>query len=276
MSGGVVFSPARGPAGAAGAAGAPGPPGPAGTAPPTSLSSLWAEEPGVYGTSGTPFVLADWQDVSTVAPNTAGATAVTPVLKRGLIQASIPMLGVARFGAFNFDVNNVADGEDVCMRFAVELNINLGGITSSVSAQILAGFFETAGADTKFVGAGFTRTSAPLSSVTMGRYACAVNLSSAANLGADSAATSGNEHLKYLDIRARRVGIHTRLWMAFGGGVWFPADSGSNATTVNLGLGTARAGIRIATSTATVQSATVTLIRFGRFPGGLPSDISVG
>lgn len=261
--------------GAPGAAGAQGPQGEPGVSTPPSLSSLWVEEAGVFGTTGTPFVLADWQDVSTVAPNTAGATAITPVLKRGLIQASLP-LGVARFGAFNIAVPTLADGDEVCMRFAVELNLAVGGIATSNSAQILAGLFETAGADGKFIGAGFTRTTGPLGTVTYGRYACSVNLSSAANLGSDSATSAGNEHLKFVDVRARRVGIHTRLWMAFGGGPWFPADSGTSGTTVNLGLGTARAGIRIATSTTTVQSATVTLIRFGRFPSGLPSDISVG
>lgn len=262
--------------GPTGPAGPVGPQGDPGTSTPTSLSALWVEEPGVFGTTATPFVLANWEDAGPTGPNVVGATAVTPVLKRGLIQASIPMLGVARFGAFGIPIPTLADGDEVCMRFAVELNLAVGGITSTLSAQILAGFFEGPGADGKFVGAGFTRTTAPLGSITFGRYACSVNLSSAANLGADSATSSGNEHLKFIDVRARRVGIHTRLWMAFGGGVWFPIDSGSSATTVNLGLGTARAGIRIATSGVTVQSATVTLVRFKHFVGGLPSDISVG
>jgi hypothetical protein len=244
---------------------------------PTSLSNLWVNEPGVLG-GDTPFVLGGWQDAATTGPNTCGATPLDLALVEGRIRAILP-LGVARFGAFNLSIADILDGEDICMRFAVEFQLAVGGIGSTVSASVFAGFFETGGADTKWVGAGFTRGAAPGASGTWGRWANtggAPNLSSAGNIGGDSASGFGDSHLRFVDVRARRTGVQTRLFMAVDGGVWFPADSGLGAPTVNMGLGTARAGIRLATTTATSTSACATLLAFGRFPTGLPARIAQG
>ena len=264
--------------GPAGPTGAAGPAGPAGSIVPTSLSSLWVNEPGVLGGSATQFVLGDWQDAATTGPNVCGASALTLTLQEGRVRAVLP-LGLARFAAFSIAVAGIIDGEDVCMRFAVEFQLATGGIASSVNASVFAGFFETAGADTKWVGAGFTRAGAPGGTGTWGRWAStagAPNLSGAANIGADSATGFGDSHLRFIDVRARRSGIQTRLFMAVNGGVWFPADSGTGAATVNMGLGTARAGVRVANTIATSTSACVTMLAFGRFPGGLPARIAQG
>ena len=245
---------------------------------PTSLSSLWVNEPGVLG-GDTPFVLGDWQDAATTGPNTCGATALALTLQRGCIRAELPS-GAARFAAFGLPLPTLADGDEVCFRFLADFQLAaFDAITSSVSGTVFAGFFTSPGADTTWVGAGYLSTVNRIAAPTWGRWAStgpSPNLSGAANLGADSQSGAAAFQSRVFDVRARRVGATTRLYYAIDGGAWMTADSSTAATTANLASGTVRAGIRVATTSATATSAVVTLVAFKHFVGGLPAAIARG
>jgi hypothetical protein len=250
----------------------------AGVVVPTSLSSLWVNEPGVLG-GDTPFVLGDWQDAATTGPNTCGATALALTLQRGCIRAELPS-GAARFAAFGLPLPTLADGDEVCFRFLADFQLAaFDAITSAVSGTVFAGFFTSAGADTTWVGAGYLSTVNRIAAPTWGRWAStgpSPNLSGAANLGADSQSGAAAFQSRVFDVRARRVGATTRLYYAIDGGAWMTADSSTAATTANLASGTVRAGIRVATTSATATSAVVTLVAFKHFVGGLPAAIARG
>jgi hypothetical protein len=260
-------SPARGPAGAAGAQGPAGPAGPAGAGVATSICGKWVEEAGVFGVD-TPFAIGDWEDVSTVAPNTAGALAVTAAVVEGALRI-IPTPGT-NAGAINVDISGVADGDDVCFRVAAQ---NQGAsIGTGNTHSVFAAVFQAAGADTPWIGGGFARSNiswGSSSNPTLGRYGGATTVAGAA-LGADTATGIASAAIyTAFDIRIRRVAAGVTVWMAFGGGPWMAVQTAG--ATVNMASGTVRAGIRVQCNAA--QTFAVSLLAFKHFAGGLPADL---
>lgn len=271
MSGGAFvgldFGGPPGPAGAAGAPGPAGPAGPAGSGVPTSICGKWVEEAGVFGVD-TPFVIGDWQDVSTVAPNTAGASPVTAAVVEGALRI-IPT-ATANAGAINIDISTIADGDDVCFRVAAQ---NQGAsIGTSNTHRLFAAVFQAAGADTPWIGGGFDRSNiswGSSSNPTVGRYGGATTVAGAA-LGADTATGIASAALyTAFDVRIRRVVAGVTIWMAFGGGPWMVVQTAG--ATVNMASGTVRAGIRVQCNAG--QTFAVSLLAFKHFVGGLPLDL---
>lgn len=267
MSGGVVFSPARGPAGATGPA---GPAGPAGSSLATSICGQWVNEAGVFGVD-TPFVLADWTDAATTGPNMAGASVVTrSVTRDALLITPTP---AANAGAVNVLTGPLADGDDVCFALVAQ---HQGTIGTGNTHSVFAGLFEAPGADTKWVGGGFVRSNLPWggsSSPTFGRWGSAVSIVGGAALGADTGTGApGAMLVARFDVRLRRVGVQVSTWMAFGGGPWMPVQTA--AAVMNPAAATVRAGVRVQCNVG--QTFAVSLLAYKHFAGGLPANLLVG
>jgi hypothetical protein len=217
-------------------------------------------------------VIGDWEDVSTVAPNAAGALAVASSVTRGALLLS-PTAG-ANAGAVNFATGALADGDDVCFRLVAQhQGASLGtGNTHSV----FAGLFEAAGANAKWVGGGFVRSNIPWagnSTPTFGRWGSAVSVVAGGALGADTATGfPSGLFVSFFDVRLRRVGVQVSVWLAFNGGPWMLVQSG--AAVMNPAAATVRAGVRVQVNAA--QTFAVSLLAFRHFAGGLPADLLVG
>lgn len=255
------------PGAGSGPEGPDGPPGPPGVGISNSICGKWVEEAGVFGVD-TPFDADDWEGVSTVAPNTAGASVVT----FGVIEGALRIIptATANAGAVNVDISGIADGDDVCFRLAAQHQG--ASIGTANTHRVFAAVFQARGADTPWIGGGFDRNNiswGASSNPTTGRYGGATTVAGAA-LGADTSTGIASVALyTAFDVRIRRVGAGVTIWMAFMGGPWMQVQTGG--ATVNMASGTVRAGIRVQCNAG--QSFAVSLLAFKHFAGGLPANL---
>ena len=267
--GGLRPGAGAGPAGEQGNQGEQGPPGPPGSGVATSICSKWVEEGDVYGVD-IPFDPDDWEDVSTVAPNTADAKPVTVDLIDGVLRL-IPTPAATKAGAITFDISGIAEGDDVCFRLAAQHQG--ASIGTSNTHRVFAGVWQARGADTPWIGGGFDRGNiswGSSSNPTVARWGGA-NTVAGAVLGGDSATgIASAAFYTAFDVRIRRVGAGVTIWIAFLGGPWMLIATGG--ATVNMASGTVRAGVRVHVIAA--QTFAVSLIAFRHFVGGLPVTLT--
>lgn len=238
MSGGVVFSPARGPAGAAGAAGAQGPQGPAGPAGGNEYPNpdwAWVDLPTTEG-GAVNFNLANW---SQATPGALTPVTLTPTLAAD--SKSISLACPTGYGAF-LRPQAMANGEDVCF-VAQVLVASPTSLSTTLGLQAQVAAFESGAAATLWAGAGPRWPNVAIwgSGVEIGvRAALGSDIASDNSVGSPINAT-GAILSNVFAVRFRRVGATLEMFIAEYKSGWkfagTPAEAKLDAALASLHVG---------------------------------------
>jgi len=235
VSGGVVFSPARGPAGAAGAAGPAGPAGPAGGNEYPSPDWAWADLPATEG-GGANFNLANW---SQATPGVLTPVTLTPTLAGN--SKSISLACPTGYGAF-LRPQTMADGEDVCF-VAQVLVASPTSLNTNINLQAQVAAFESAAAATLWGGAGPRWANTPVWSASLEigvRIGLGASIATDNSFGTPASATGALLSSPFAT-RFRRSGATLQMFFAEYKSGWkfagTPAEAQLDAALASLHVG---------------------------------------
>lgn len=219
----------------------------------------------VYGVN-VPFAADTFTDVSTVAPNAAGAKVVTQsVVSNGSGNALrlVPSTDATKAGAVTLPLV-LADGDSVVARFSVSTSGKYASQSATWGVQLIVAAGE--GADRKYTGAGMEMPNSAWTygDANSGTYVNNATDSVAGGAAAAVASVEGSQ-VDTFDVSLTRVGVTILARMRFGGGGWnTPAAASANGYPNTAGT---YVGVRVRSVDVGFSA---DLIAFAHIPGGMP------
>lgn len=237
---------------------------------------MWIYDGDVEGIDIDPDTNA-WVDLADAgSPGSAVATSFVPIGDSGALRLVQSVENA--FGAQMRPVTLAPDSE-VLMRIIPEMRSTATpwtpatALNGSILAGVAAVYGINTGANEGYVAGGIQHTGASILAIntTMGRFAVGGLGSGIAGTTASGTGTGVNLARAFWDVRIKRVGAATRIYIRWPGGSWYNY-SNADSTAINLAthVATTHVFIRAQSSTSTIANSI--LAAYKVFPDGLPAD----